>query len=308
VPVRVTFRLEPEYGGKVEPLPMRTLVPRTSFLAFFALAACAGSKTDLSIDSSGDTAGITDGDTDTDTDADTDTDSDGDTDADTDTDSDTDADTDTDTAADTGDSGGDTGDSGAVDPPCGEYNHVGHIGALTVWTYYLGGGSTSVETGWDPETGIVTSESDREMHAVDYIEYAHVSWEHRCDEEGMWAVHSYTEWTREYNDGSTSTGWSDTVFTDVLMGVPDVYVGATWGSDGSSVTTEEIDGVPQDPVTTENTSSVTVSEETTLTVVAGTFDVFRVDGFSNGTTNTFYLSTDVGAVKNSSGELVSYTP
>ena len=109
-------------------------------------------------------------------------------------------------------------------------------------------------------------------------------------------------------DGSTSVGWTDVAFEDVLMGIPDVYIGATWGSDGSSVTTEEIDGVAQDPVTTESSSSVTVTDFTTLTVVGGTFDVFRVDGFANGGTTTFYLAEDVGVVKNNSGELVSYSP
>lgn len=208
--------------------------------------------------------------------------------------------------ADSRDSGGDTGTP--VVPPCGPYTNVRDVGATTTWAYYLGGGYTSTQTVWEPETGRVVSEADEEAHGSTYEQVGHVTWEHRCDAKGLWAVRTYTEWTRTDRAGATSTGWTELRFTDTRMVLPELSVGTAWTSTGTITLTESIDGVVTGPVTLESSSDLRVTEATSITVEAGTFDVLRVDGLADGHATTIYLAAGVGAVKNTGGELVAASP
>ncbi|MEL6348852.1 MAG: hypothetical protein AAFV53_37455, partial [Myxococcota bacterium] len=58
--------------------------------------------------------------------------------------------------------------------------------------------------------------------------------------------------------------------------------------------------------TNTQSTDYTVSSETTATVPAGSFDVFRIDYTSGGTSGTIYLHDGLGNILNDSWELTSW--
>ena len=211
-----------------------------------------------------------------------------------------------DSSADSGvDSGVDTGEAGP--PPCGTYNDVGHLGSVTVWTYYLGGRRTSTEMTWDPTTGMATTESESTTNGPDYLEVAHGLSERRCDTAGLWALHEYAEWTRTASDGAVSTGWTDRSYGEALLGPADLAVGVSWTDESTTTITEQIDGVDQEPEVEVISADFTVTQATTIDIEAGTFEVLEVEGTVRGNATLFYLAEGIGVIKNASGEMSSYT-
>jgi hypothetical protein len=210
----------------------------------------------------------------------------------------------------TGDGGGDEIDSDLYGL-CGPYAGVEKVGSA--WEYRYDGerdGSYTVEaTSWDGDSGalILETSSDYFQDGVHIV--SATAGEYLCDDEGMWALSLYTEYTEEAS-GMVEEGWSRLTFDAPALVLPFTLVdGTSWSTIGEG-TAEYSSGVSD----TVNllTESVVEGEEA-VSVPAGSYDALRIgsvsyDGVTETTSATSWRSPGVGVIKDAVSELVRYDP
>jgi hypothetical protein len=210
--------------------------------------------------------------------------------SDADTDADSDADSDADADAD-------------ADGPCPAYSGFGAVG--TTWEYeYTGGAAgTYTSTVATIEGGAIELVGEGETTSGGYTTTFTSSTWFECDAEGAWLVSSHSDNVTDVGD-STVESWSDATYDPPALLIPSgLAVGVQWETAYVGESTTNTGG----PYAFDFTYSYEVTEETSVTVPAGTYTTLHAVGSADSSSTEFWADRNVGTVKSSGTELVSYT-
>lgn len=213
-------------------------------------------------------------------------------DADTDSDSDSDTDTDSDTDAD-----------GAA---CSSYSGITGVGNAWEWDFAIEsktGTQTAEVTAYNAGSGAVTIESVLD-YGDDYGSYyAATTSQYNCDAEGMKISASVTDYEITYSDTTTTGTTTLTYTTPYLVLLKDLANGDSWTATVAG--TSEDSNYGTTPFDYEVSYEVTGEED--VSVEAGDYSTLVLEANVVGEISQSNLAKNVGTVKTSNTELVSYT-